>query len=261
MFFWAEPVLWGYGSTQAPLLGACKCSGRGHSREEFEGGEGNGLTALFGDHTQHPTPHWKKQEDIGRWELCKSALPLNTSLCYLGISRVQERNHTDLGTYPPDGGRREGVRQRTLSPQKRAKPACLASSTCWMPVRMLATWLGFCRFGKEGFQGREQSQGATAFLPSPPLAPFPVEVRVGINTHGTGAVPTPQEENNIFSSYMILVCSYVTRYLMTVKYCIVLILKMRTSLEDRSHFSKCFLNATFTNTFIFLLLLTCSLTF
>lgn len=137
--------------------------------------------------------------------MCKSALPLNTSLyaalCYLGISRVQERNHTDLGTYPPDGGRRVGVRQRTLSPQKRAKPACLASSTCWMPFHMLATWLGFCRFGKEGFQGREQSQGATAFLPSPPLAPFPVEVRVGINTRNWCCSNSPRGKQHFFKLY------------------------------------------------------------
>lgn len=86
-----------------------------------------------------------------------------------------------------------------------------------VPVWVPQVQLGFCRFGREGFQGREQSQGTTALYPSPPLAPFPVEVRVGINTHGTGSVPTPQEENNIFSSYMILVCSYVTRYLMAVK--------------------------------------------
>lgn len=113
----------------------------------------------------------------------------------------------------------------------------------------------------EGFQGREQSQRVTGLQSLSPLVPLPVEVRVGINTHGTGAVPTPQEENNIFSGYMILVCSYVTRYLMTVKYCIVPILEMHTSLEDLSHFSKCFSKATFTNTFIFLLLLTRSLTF
>ena len=63
------------------------------------------ITALFGDHTQHLTWHWKKQEDIGRWELCKSALPLNTSLYavlhYLGISMVHARNQMDLGTYLP----------------------------------------------------------------------------------------------------------------------------------------------------------------
>lgn len=154
-----------------------------------------------------------------------------------------------------DGSGRVGI----LSPQRRAKPVCSVSSVCLFECTQVQ--LGFCRFGREGFQGREQSQGTTALYPSPPLAPFPVEVRVGINTHGTGSVPTPQEENNIFSGYMILVCRYVTRYLMAVKYCIVLMLKMRTSLEDRSHFSKCFLNATFTNTFIFLLLLTHSLTF
>lgn len=158
-----------------------------------------------------------------------------------------------------DGSERVGIRQRILSPQKRAKSVCSVSSVCLFESPQVQ--LGLCRFGRGGFQGREQSQGTTALYPSPPLAPFPVEVRVGINTHGTGSVPTPQEENNIFSSYMILVCSYVTRYLMAVKYCIVLILKMRTSLEDCSHFSKCFLNATFTNTFIFLLLLTRSLTF
>lgn len=115
IFFWAEPVLWGmalhrHGSPS--LLGACKCPGRGHRGEEFEGAEGNGLIALFGDHNQHPTWHWKKQEDIGRYELCKSALPLNASLYVvlrcLGISIVQTRNQVDLGTYPPPMEVRQG---------------------------------------------------------------------------------------------------------------------------------------------------------
>lgn len=132
----------------------------------------------------------------------------------------------------------EGIRQRILSPQKRAKSVCSASSV-WL-FECPQVQLGFCRFGREGFQGREQSQRATALYPSPPLAPFPVEVRVGINTHGTGSVPAPQEENNIFSSYMILVCSYVTHYLMAVKYCIVLILKMHASLEDALIFLNAF---------------------
>lgn len=113
--------------------------------------------------------------------------------------------------------------------------------------------------GRVSGQGAEPGNDCSLSLATP--GTFPGGSQSGINTHGTGSVPTPQEENSIFSSYMILVCSYVTRYLMAVKYCIVLILKMCISLEDHSHFSKCFLNATFTNTFIFLLLLTRSLTF
>lgn len=106
IFFWAEPVLLGYGSTQtpgSPLPGAYKGPSRGCRVEEFEGAEGSGLTALFGDHTWHLTRQCKKQEHIGRWELYKWALPLNASL-YSGlhcleISIVKVRNQMDLRTY------------------------------------------------------------------------------------------------------------------------------------------------------------------
>lgn len=177
-----------------PLLGACKGPSREWRVEEFEGAEGSGLTALFWDHTWHLTWKWKKQEHTGRWELCKWALSLNTSLYtvlhYLEISIVKARDQMDLRNYSLcDGSWRVGIRQRILSPHKRAKPVCSISSVC--PFECPQVQLGFCRFGREGFQGREQSQGTTALYPLPPLALFPVEVRVEINTHRTGSVPTP----------------------------------------------------------------------
>lgn len=176
------------------------------------------------------------------------------------MARMKPEGLRDLLTLL-DGDGRLGARQRALSPQKRSKTACSVSSVCWMAVCIPAKYgQGSAGLRGKGFRAGSRARSA-ALCSLPPLAPFPVEVREGINTQRSGAAPTPQEEINIFSSYMILVCSYVTRYLMTVKYCIVLSLKMHTSLEDHSHFSKCFLNATFTNTFIFLLLLTRSLTF
>lgn len=196
------------------------------------------------------------------------SLPTQTSTLLLGIGIVQAAlwqvwNQRILGIYSLSwmGWKRGAEAEALRSTEKSQK-----SHVCWCADNHPAyrgdkVWLGLYRFRRKGFQGREQNQWTTAFHSFPPLTPFPVEVKARMNTHRTDAVPTLQDENNFFSSYMIFACSYVTRYLMTVKYCIILILKMHTSLEDRSHFSKWFLNATFTNTFIFLLLLTCSLTF
>lgn len=109
IFFWAQPVLLGYGSIQTRkpiwLTSAwdCKVPSRGCIVEEFKGAEGSGLTALFWHHTWHLTRQWKKQEHTGRWELCKWALPLNASvyivLHYLAISIVKARTQMDLRIY------------------------------------------------------------------------------------------------------------------------------------------------------------------
>lgn len=119
----------------SPLLGACECSGRGHRREKFEGAEGNGLTALFRGLTQHLTWHWKKREDICRWDLWKLVLPLKaTSICSASLLRDQHSASSPMASKKPDALRyltpldgcgRVGV---ILSPQKRVKPVYSVSS-------------------------------------------------------------------------------------------------------------------------------------
>lgn len=222
---------------------------------------------MSGGRTQYLTQHRKKEEDIGRWELCKLALPPNVSLYavlpYLGITIVQARIQMNLETYPSPWWR-----WKSRGETEDFKPSEKSQTSLFSLLHVLDASLhtGKCGWGSAGLGGKGFREGSRAReqLLSIPRHPWRLsrwKSEWELTQTELVLFQLPKRKNPIFSSYIILVCSYVTRYLMTVKYCIVLILKMHTSLEDHSHFSRCSLNATFTNTFIFLLLLTCSLTF